>query len=958
MKKIFTLLVLLLPVMVFGQSRESNKFFKQGIKLYKAEKYEEAIPYFQKSDSLDKAQLDPTAENYYRAELKMADCLHLLALNNYYDTKYHEAIRLGTIAMEIRKKVLGEEHPDYAMSLHCLAIYNYAMGNYTEAIRLGTIAIKIRKKVLGEEHIDYAKSINNLAMSYSDIGNYTEAIRLGTIAMEIFKKNLGEEHPHYASTLSNLASYNSCIGNYTEAIRLETITMEIRKKILGEEHPDYALSLSYLASYNSNIGNYTEAIRLETIAMEIFKKNFGEEHPYYAASLSDLAFYNYYIGNYTESIRLGTIAMEIRKKVLGEEHPYYATAICCLALFNSDIGNYTESIRLGTIALEICKKVVGEEHYDYAASLNNLAYYNSCLGNNTEAVRLGTIAMNLWKKVLGKEHPNYATSLYHLANFNLKNGNIDDAAKYYNQFYERTSAYILKNFSLMTSKERTDFWNMPYEFSYTRSGFFSKDLPCVAYKINNPDLTALAYNGQVFSKGLLLNAELELQKLIEHSNDTTFENRYYKIRQDRAKLDELYQLSPDERTIDTDSLLKVIDNEERLLVQSSKELGDYTKNLSIDWHNIQNNLKNNELAIEFTNFKDTAAKQEIYIALVLKKGMTSPELVKLFTLDDFYEIFDSEYYKTSKLYNLVWKPLEKYFSGVENVYFSPCGKFHTVGIEYLPDESGKIFAEKFGAYRLSSTRELALEHKQNSFKKAATYGGIKYDSDKDDGNVRGVATYLKGSKIESDTVAKLLRSADYDVIALSDTIATEKSFKNLSGTGLKILHIGTHGFYYSESDLENAGFSFFSDKQQSEEDKALSCSGLLFAGANFALDTENRSALPEGDDGILTAKEISRLDFQGLDLVVLSACQTGLGEVTGEGVFGLQRGFKKAGAQTIIMSLWEVDDYATRLLMTEFFKGLTSGKSKREAFLSAQKFVKAKNSDPKYWAAFVMVDGE
>jgi CHAT domain-containing protein len=564
----------------------------------------------------------------------------------------------------------------------------------------------------------------------------------------------------------------------------------------------------------------------------------------------------------------------------------------------------------------------------------------------------------LFKKVLGKEHPDYATSLYHLANFNLKSGNIDDAAKYYSRFYECTADYILKNFALMTSNERTNFWNTRYEFLYRRSDFFSKDLPYIAYKINNADLNALAYNGQVFSKGLLLNAELELQKLIEHSNDTTFENRYYKIRQDRAKLDELYQLSPDERTIDTDSLLKVIDNEERLLVQSSKELGDYTKNLSIDWHNIQNNLKNNELAIEFANFKDTAARQEIYIALVLKKGMTSPELVKLFTLDDFYEIFDSEYYTTTKLYNLVWKPLEKYLSGVENVYFSPCGKFHTIGIEYLPDESGKIFAEKFNAYRLSSTRELALEHKPNPNKKAATYGGIKYDSDKGDGNVRGVATYLKGTKIESETVAKLLQSADFSVIALSDTLATEESFKNLSGSGLKILHIGTHGFYYAAENLENAGFSFFSDKQQSEEDKALSCSGLLFAGANFALDTENRSALPEGNDGILTAKEISRLDFKGLDLVVLSACQTGLGEVTGEGVFGLQRGFKKAGAQTIIMSLWEVDDYATRLLMTEFFKGLTAGKTKREAFLSALDFVKAKNSDPKYWAAFVMVDGE
>ncbi len=958
MKKIFTLLVLLLPVMVFGQSRQSNKFFKQGTKLYKAEKYEEAIPYFQKSDSLDKAQLDPTAENYYRAELKMADCCHNLSCEKYDEGKYTEAIKLETLALEIRRRVLDEEYTDYATSLHCLALYNDAMGNYTEAIRLGTIATEIRKKILGEEHIDYAKTIANLAISNSRIGNYTEAARLGTIAMEIFKKCLGEGHPDHAEIHPNPARSTSDMGNYTEAIRLGTIAMEIRKKILGEEHPDYAESLIGLAKFKSDLGNDAEAIRLGTIATEIYKKVFGEDNPYYAWSLSNQASYNSDIGNYNEAIRLGTIALEIYKKVSGEEDRDYATATCFLAIYNSYIGNYNEAIRLGTIALEIYKKILGEESPDYAGSLNNLAYYNSCAGNDTDAVRLGTVAVEILKKVLGEEHPNYANSIYHLANFNLQSGKIDDASKYYNQFYERTTAYILKNFALMTSKERTDFWNMRYEFSYTRSGFFSIDLPYVAYKINNADLNALAYNSQVFSKGLLLNAELEIQKLIEQSHDTTFVKRYYKIKQNRAKLDELYQLALNARTLNTDSLLKVIDNEERLLVQSSKSLGDYTKNLSIDWHDVQKNLKDSDLAIEFANFKDTS-KQQIYVALVLKKGMKTPELVTLFTQDDFYDIPSDEYYKTTKLYNLVWEPLEKYLREVKNVYFSPCGKFHTIGIEYLPDESGKIFAEKFNAYRLSSTRELALSKEINPNKKAATYGGIKYGEDNNGTGKRGVATYLKGSKIESDTVAKLLRSADYEVIALSDTVATEESFKKLSGTNLKILHIGTHGFYYSESDLENAGFSFFSNnKQQSEEDKAMSCSGLLFAGANFALDTENRSALPEGDDGILTAKEISRLDFQGLDLVVLSACQTGLGEVTGEGVFGLQRGFKKAGAQTIIMSLWEVDDYATRLLMTEFFKGLTLGKSKREAFLAALNYVKAKNSDPKYWAAFVMVDGE
>ena len=331
----------------------------------------------------------------------------------------------------------------------------------------------------------------------------------------------------------------------------------------------------------------------------------------------------------------------------------------------------------------------------------------------------------------------------------------------------------------MTNKERTNLWK-------TYSEIFHSELMNAAYKLFNnggsfTDINSFAYNGLVFSKGLLLNAELEIQKLIEQSSDTTFVKRYYKIRQDRAKLDELYQLAPNKREINVDSLLKIIDNEEQLLVESSKELGDYTKNLSIDFKEIQKNLKDDDLAIEFANFKDTASKQQIYVALVLKKGMKSPELVKLFESDDFYVIPSSEYYKTQKLYNLVWKPLQKYLDGVQNVYFSPAGQLHTIGIEYLPDESGKIFAEKFNAYRLSSTRELALMKEINPNKKAATYGGIKYGEDNDSNGKRGVVTYLKGSKIESDTVAKLLRSADYEVFALSDTIATEESFKNLSG---------------------------------------------------------------------------------------------------------------------------------------------------------------------------------
>jgi CHAT domain-containing protein len=785
--------------------------------------------------------------------------------------------------------------------------------------------------------------------------------------LESIRKKYGEEHEYYITAFRELAYYYQRNGDDNEAFRLRNIALELTKKVYGQEHQKYIEELSSLAMDYENIDNYTEAIKLRNRAAEISKKIYGNESAEYASALNYLAFANSLNGNDTAAIRLGTAALEINKKIFGEEKTEYALCLSDIASFyayaayTGQGGSYTEAIRLQKKVVEVLKKNAVEDEKDdtfryaskYGMALHSLASYYNMNGNYTEAVKYQILCIEHENEYRGSSVPYY--ELKRLADYYLSAGEYDKGVEIYKNIYETQLSEMSNEFAFLSNEDRARKWNEGYSYS----NFFNEDLPFAAYKSKNNEIAALAYNGAVFSKGFLLNSELEIQNIIEQKGNFILLNDYNTIKSNRTMLDSLLQIPVDERTINADSLSNVIHQKEHEIVSFTKELGDYVGNLSIDWKEISKFVKDNDMAVEFVNFKTDDKKQTIYAALVIKKDMKSPEFVKLFTQDDFYDIPSDEYYKTTKLYNLVWKPLEKYLKEVKNVYFSPCGKFHTIGIEYLPDESGKIFAEKFNAYRLSSTRELALSKEINPNKKAATYGGIKYGEDNNGTGKRGVATYLKGSKIESDTVAKLLQSANYEVIALSDTIATEESFKKLSGTNLKILHIGTHGFYYSESDLENAGFSFFSNNnQQSEEDKALSCSGLLFAGANIALDKETRNVLPEGDDGILTAKEISRLDFKGLDLVVLSACQTGLGEVTGEGVFGLQRGFKKAGAQTIIMSLWEVDDYATRLSMTEFFKGLTAGKSKREAFLSALNFVKAKNSDPKYWAAFVMVDGK
>jgi CHAT domain-containing protein len=387
------------------------------------------------------------------------------------------------------------------------------------------------------------------------------------------------------------------------------------------------------------------------------------------------------------------------------------------------------------------------------------------------------------------------------------------------------------------------------------------------------------------------------------------------------------------------------------------------------------------------------------------------------------QINTKDVYSNSNLSRAIWGSIADELVGVKNIYFGPSGELYNIAIESLPDweDSTKLVSDRWNFYRLSSTRELAIVKDKNQIKQAVVYGGLTYDTDtasmhrdrikypevRDRGfnaytlevadslNLRAGVKELPGTKVEVSAIDRKLKAVNIDDIIRTDTIGTETSFKALSGQKKNLLHIATHGFYWTEREARRTNYSFLflnNDDKRYKEDKALTRSGLLFAGANNALKGK---PLPEGvDDGILTAQEISRLDLRGLDLVVLSACETGLGEITGDGVFGLQRGFKKAGAQSILMSLWKVDDTATQMLMTQFYTNLTSGMSKRKSLLEAQRYVREYEeeetittngnltsfqkkqlenkdisvmqktdtqpvhpySDPKYWAAFILLD--
>ena len=321
---------------------------------------------------------------------------------------------------------------------------------------------------------------------------------------------------------------------------------------------------------------------------------------------------------------------------------------------------------------------------------------------------------------------------------------------------------------------------------------------------------------------------------------------------------------------------------------------------------------------------------------------------------------------------------------------------YNLPIEYANSTDNHTIGEKYEIYRLSSTREIVISRDstytiQNNANNAVLYGYLDYYADenyKSDigskldkkvfGNIISTKFSKKGrglranvgrleySKAEIHDIDSLLVSNNYATVdsIFENSKGTETSLKNFSQKPMRILHLATHGFYISKKEMEDyKDFYFLSlDNVNTDEieDKELVRSGLLFAGANHTL--EGDGVIPDGyDDGILTALEVASLDLIGLDLVVLSACQTGQGDLGDDGVLGLQRGFKKAGANSILMSLWKVDDEATQILMTQFYKNLVSGQSKRQSLQSAQRYLREYNNgrfnEPKYWAAFILLDG-
>ncbi|MBK9716377.1 MAG: tetratricopeptide repeat protein [Saprospiraceae bacterium] len=966
--------------------------------------------------------------------IKQVDSLIKLNRLLVSKAKFDDAIIVIEKAQKLVLSTLGKKNTLYATCLFFHGRTMYFNGHLNEAEHLYLEAKSIRELILGKNNAEYAWTVNNLAGLYWQTGSYKRSENYYLEACSIREKVLGSEHPDYAWTLHNLAILYVDMGYYEKAEPLYLKAKEIRVKVLGKSHPDYGYSLNHLANLYKRIGDLEKAEMMYLQAKDIFAGSKGMNHPDYAWCISNLSNLYQQMGNFKRAEILIREANQIREKTLGENHPDYISGLESLGTIYLDQGIFDTAEVLFLKAIEIRVKVYGKENLDFTVYNNNLGLLYQQVGNFKKAETIYLESKIILEKILEKEHPSNGEALAYLANLYVEMGDYVKAELYYLQakeiflksFGKNHMDYLNATFGLTDLFLKTGKFNeakkYAQEFGLLQREMFIKTSNYLSeqelnlyinefnqklnlhYLIaeNDPDFGGFCYDNILFYKGYMLQSINEIKQLTKVDSNLKESFLQYKSFQRRLGIE---YSKPIKEQKDVDELEERCNSLEKLMAKSARKYRELNKQLK--WQEIQEQLKDNEVAIEFFQYyrKDTVETTN-YAAMLLRSGLKQPKFIPLFEEKSLDSLLNSksdrkaDYVNTlytltdrgavaleipkKSLYEILWKPLEKELAGVKTIYFSPSGLLHRINLDAIPISETETLADKYQLIELNSTRQLVVPTQiKNGNNDAILYGGIQFEQDSIipnneplvasrsigvlsfnyvDSTLRGGSwNYLAGTEREVNTIEKMMLTSGIQTKLKKGIDASEDSFKNIGANNNpspRILHIATHGYFFVDP-KEGHQSSVISRQEESVfkmSEHPMLRSGLIMAGGNAAW--QGKQTLEGREDGILTAYEISQMNLSNTELVVLSACETGLGDIQGnEGVYGLQRAFKIAGAKHIIMSLWQVPDKQTSLLMTTFYKKYLEEKMTiPDAFHAAQKELRDNGLDPYNWAGFVLVE--
>lgn len=926
---------------------------------------------------------------------------------NFYTLqgKLSDAEKLYKESLEMRKRIYKNVHPDLANGLSNLAVFYLNQSKYPEAEQYCKEALEMIQTLFQKDHPSVATMINNLAKIYYNLGKYSLATEYYNKSYQMRQRLFKGDHQDIANDMNNLAMLYKDQGKYGESEKLFLKAIEMYKRIYKKDHQNIANCLDNISSLCLAQGRFNDAEKFSNESMEMTSRLFPGDNPATAVRMNNHAMINESIGNFKEAESFYIKSIDMNKRLFNSDNQLLLQNYINLGNLYYNQNNYKSAESLYELAYEIGKNIYRDDHPNIANCLNNLAKIQIKLKNYILAEKYFISSLEMQNRLYNSNHPSIAETMMELAKLYEIQNKYELAENSYLKSLNMYRDFYINNSSNLSEKEKEQFWSTiknHFEFFYS---FVNKRLD------KNPLIVEDLFDYLLFSKGLLLSSVLKMKERIQNSSDLELKDKFKEWQSLKEYLAFLYKFTFSElkdRNINRDSIEVYTNSLEKELASSSQLFSSKLDKTIYHWNDIKSRLKDDETLIELIRFHNSEngklTNQISYFCLLLNGGSSSqPKLILLkngnyldsagyliykeINHNNFESVLSKDIRKYNKnyesLFSKYWKPIQKMIPSGNKIYFSPDGVYNQINILTLINpNSKKYLLDEINLNQITSSKEIHSDRQNfsvlcsnkdlnglligfpnytlkdtlgTSINTRSTFG---FKSLSKKSKERGYNfELLPGTKIEVESINNILKECGIKTKLLIENEATESSLKKIDNP--TFLHIATHGFFITQNenlDLKTSeNFNILKTDLQKSQENPLLRSGLLLAGASSSLSDENLRSETE-NDGILTAFEAQNLNLDKTELVVLSACETGKGELhNGEGVYGLQRAFQVAGAKNLIMSLWKVDDEATQLMMTSFYKNWVQSGNLSDSFRKAQQFIKDKYKKPYYWGAFVLV---
>ncbi len=810
--------------------------------------------------------------------------------------------------------------------------------------------------IIGSE-VSTAEELSSL---FIQLGRYAETDKLLTDLITEYQKLYGANSLRLIEPLVNKGRILLAKGDYTEAERIAQRANQIAVKTYGDNSTKTAPTQKLLSDIYYTLGDYDKAEGNILKAIASQEKQFGRNHIEVAKSISQLALIKFYKGdNRKEVEKLMLESQKIMGAKLGPDNPQYAEILKNVAILYISEKKFDIAFSSLTIAENIWRTKTGTKNNINSASIYTLTgdvYYQ--LKNYKKAEEFYNQSKDLYEKFFSATHPEYVKVLSKLSKVYYQQKDFKRAKKLIEESLGNYENFIKDYFPALSEREKAKYWNTikgDFEFYNTLAFGNLEDFR---------DLTGKVYNYQLLTKALLLSSSIKIRERILNSTDEDLKAQFNNWIQKKEQLTLALSMSPTQLTennIDPAGLQQDVERLEKELSQKSELFGQSFEDKRITFEDVKKSIKPTEVAIEMVRyryFNHDFTDSVIYAALYLKPDLPRPKAI---LLKDGKKM-EMRYFKfyrnaiTGKIpdevsYGVFWKPINDEIGQASTIYLSADGVYNQINLEAIPTPDGRYVIDNSNIVLVSNTKDLYIRKvKSKSSSKDNTAYMFGNPTFYLTASTDHKWTSLPGTEKEVEQLKFMLNQKGWITTEYVEKSATEEKVKELNSP--KIFHIATHGFTRptQQRTLEEG----LESNEAMLTQNPLMRTGLLLKGAGDLMDKTEYNYNMES--GILTAYEAMSLNLDRTDLVVLSACETGLGDLeAGEGVYGLQRAFLVAGAKVLIMSMFKVDDDATQKLMLRFYQKWLNSNNLRQSFIDSKKELRTEYPEPIYWGAFMMI---